>query len=107
MGSFVPLGGFFSTPSEFKKGTDQSTRCDLCNEKYEQEVSITLKGGSNTSVSDQYSESVSSWLQKAEYDTSKGLDMVKVCTMKILTSDYACCTYKHTCSHTVGHATTL
>ena len=86
MGSFVPLGGFFPTPSEFKNllsSTNQSTRCDLCNEKYEQEVSTVLKGGSNTSVADQYSKSLPSWLQMTECDSSKRVDVVKVCTTKI------------------------
>uniref|UniRef100_A0A5B6ZHI0 Clp R domain-containing protein n=1 Tax=Davidia involucrata TaxID=16924 RepID=A0A5B6ZHI0_DAVIN len=81
MGSFVPLGGFFSTPSEFKNvlgSTNQSvTRCDLCNEKYEQEATVVLKGGSTISVSDQYSASLPSWLQMAECDTSKRVDAVK------------------------------
>ncbi|PSS14201.1 Protein SMAX1-LIKE like [Actinidia chinensis var. chinensis] len=80
MGSFVPLGGFFPTPSEFKNllsSTNQSTRCDLCNEKYEQEVSTVLKGGSNTSVADQYSKSLPSWLQMTECDSSKRVDVVK------------------------------
>ncbi|XP_054818690.1 protein SMAX1-LIKE 6-like isoform X2 [Prosopis cineraria] len=47
MGSFVPLGGFFSTPPEFKNPascTNQSlARCHACNEKYEQEVADILK----------------------------------------------------------------
>jgi hypothetical protein len=47
MGSFVPFGGFFSTPSESKSpvsSTNSSfTRCDKCNEKYEQEVADFLK----------------------------------------------------------------
>ncbi|XP_059663846.1 protein SMAX1-LIKE 7-like, partial [Cornus florida] len=81
MGSFVPLGGFFSAPSEstnLSGSTNQSsTRCDLCNEKYEQEVSVVTKGGSTTSVADQYSASLSSWLQMDEADTSKRMDMLK------------------------------
>ncbi|KAA8543727.1 hypothetical protein F0562_022096 [Nyssa sinensis] len=81
MRSFVPLGGFFPTPSELKNllgSKNQSiTRCDLCNEKYEKEASVVLKGGSIISVADQYSASLSSWLQMAEYDTSKRLDTMK------------------------------
>ncbi|CAL5424593.1 unnamed protein product [Camellia sinensis] len=73
MGSFVPLGGFFSTPSDFKNplsSTIQPT-CDPCKGKYEQEVSVLLKGGSTTSVADQYSANLSPWLQMAECDASK------------------------------------
>ncbi|KAL7264293.1 hypothetical protein ACSBR1_002281 [Camellia fascicularis] len=80
MGSFVPLGGFFSTPSEFKNlvsSTSQPTRCDLCNEKYEQEASVILKGGSTTSVADQYSASLSSWLQMTECDANKRVDVIE------------------------------
>ncbi|PSR95058.1 Protein SMAX1-LIKE like [Actinidia chinensis var. chinensis] len=80
MGSFVPLGGFFPTPSEFKNllsSTNQSTLCNFCNEKYDQEVSLLLKGGSNTSVAYQYSASLPSWLRTAECDSSKRVDAVK------------------------------
>ncbi|KAI8016323.1 Protein SMAX1-LIKE 7 [Camellia lanceoleosa] len=80
MGSFVPLGGFFSTPSEFKNlvsSTNQPTRCDLCNEKYEQEASVILKGGSTTSIADQYSASLSSWLQMTECDANKRVDVIE------------------------------
>ncbi|KAA8549415.1 hypothetical protein F0562_001112 [Nyssa sinensis] len=81
MGSFVPLGGFFSSPSEFKNllgSTNQSTtRCGLCNEKYEQEASVVLKGGSTISVADQYSANLPSWLQMAKCDTSKKMDVAK------------------------------
>ncbi|XP_028784579.1 protein SMAX1-LIKE 7 isoform X2 [Neltuma alba] len=47
MGSFVPFGGFFSTPPEFKNpvscANQSSARCQTCNEKYEQEVADVLK----------------------------------------------------------------
>ncbi|KAL6979092.1 hypothetical protein U1Q18_020758 [Sarracenia purpurea var. burkii] len=82
MGSFVPLGGFFPTPSEFKNllsSANQSTRCDPCNEKGTQEFSAILKGGSNTTVANQDSSSLPSWLHTAECDTntSKRVDVVK------------------------------
>ncbi|XP_052202260.1 protein SMAX1-LIKE 6 isoform X2 [Diospyros lotus] len=80
MGSFVPLGGFFSTPTEYKNilsSTSQCTRCDVCNEKYEQEVSAILMGGSTTSVAGQYSAGLSSWLLTNECGTSKRKDVVK------------------------------
>lgn len=73
MGSFVPFGGFFPTPSEFKNLLSSEnksiSRCDLCNEKYDQEASVILKGGSTISVADQHLPSLSSWLQKDETDT--------------------------------------
>lgn len=83
MGSFVPFGGFFPVPSELDNAsskTDQSmTRCDLCNEKYEHEVSVILKGGRTVSVSDQQSAGVASWLQVPETDTTKGNSVIEVC----------------------------
>ncbi|KAL1370112.1 hypothetical protein AAHE18_01G036100 [Arachis hypogaea] len=100
MGSFVPLGGFFSTPSEFRSSSStlinhnnnnspsssssssssspSSTlllsRCDTCNEKYEQEMAELLNkvghgdsGGYPTSLL---------WLQR---DQNKGaMDLVKI-----------------------------
>ncbi|TKY47158.1 Chaperone protein ClpB [Spatholobus suberectus] len=80
MGSFVPLGGFFSTPSEFKNplsctNASSLTRCDTCNEKYEQEVADNLKVGPATSASG-YSTSLP-WLQKVNVDTDRGLDVAK------------------------------
>ncbi|KAK7305404.1 hypothetical protein VNO77_43310 [Canavalia gladiata] len=79
MGSFVPFCGFFSTPSEFKNAlncTNASlTRCDTCNEKYEQEVADILKVGPATSASG-YSTSLP-WLQKVNVDTDRGLDVAK------------------------------
>ncbi|OMO90417.1 ATPase, AAA-2 [Corchorus olitorius] len=81
MGSFVPFGGFFPTPSDLRSplsGRNQSTpRCNLCNEKYEQEVAATLKLGSTVSVADQYSENLPSWLRMAAVDTGKGVDIAK------------------------------
>ncbi|KAK9280167.1 hypothetical protein L1049_013854 [Liquidambar formosana] len=79
MGSFVPFGGFFSTPSDFKIPLSNTniTRCHLCNEKYDQEVSALSKGGSTISVADQYSASLPSWLQMAELDPREGEDVAK------------------------------
>ena len=82
MGSFVPFGGFFPTPSDLRSplsGRNQSIpRCNFCNEKYEQEVASILKVGSTVSVADQYSENLPSWLRMAAVDTSKGTDVAKV-----------------------------
>ncbi|KAL6516443.1 hypothetical protein OROGR_019748 [Orobanche gracilis] len=55
--SFVPLGGFFSMPPE------NESLCNLCNEKYEREVSHVLKGISTKSVSDKESITLFSWMQ--------------------------------------------
>lgn len=82
MGSFIPLGGFFSTASEFvnscRNKNESTARCKLCNEKYEQEVSTTLRGTTG-SVADEHATHLSSWLQKAECGPSKGLVGVEVC----------------------------
>ncbi|XP_061374755.1 protein SMAX1-LIKE 6-like [Gastrolobium bilobum] len=80
MGSFVPFGGFFSTPSELKNPVSCTTnasltRCDTCNEKYEQEVADIQKVGPATLASS-YSASLP-WLQKVNVDTDKGLDVAK------------------------------
>ncbi|KAL3530890.1 hypothetical protein ACH5RR_010212 [Cinchona calisaya] len=75
MGSFVPFGGFFSTPSDFdnswNKKNQSTARCNTCNGKYEQEASVVLKGGSTVSVADQYSANLSPWLQVAECNNNK------------------------------------
>lgn len=58
IGSFVPLGGFFPSPSESSSQlsyTTQSAHCGVCHEKYENEVSATLRGGSGASNSNDYS----------------------------------------------------
>lgn len=82
MGSFVPFGGFFPSTSDFespRRNKNQSTgRCNLCNEKYEQEASIVLKGGPAGSVSDRCSSNISSWLQMAESNKSKRLSTEEV-----------------------------
>ncbi|XAR60740.1 hypothetical protein NMG60_11034227 [Bertholletia excelsa] len=80
MGSFVPLGGFFATPSDFKNMsscTNQSTCCGLLNEKSEQEASVILMGGSSTSVADQHSTSLSPPLEMDDHEASKKLDVAK------------------------------
>ncbi|KAG5238359.1 protein SMAX [Salix suchowensis] len=81
LGSFVPFGGFFSTPSDFKippNSINQSiTRCHLCNAKYEQDVAATLKMGPTISVAEQCSENLPSSRQLAELDMRKAVDMVK------------------------------
>lgn len=76
MGSFVPFGGFFSSTSDFRVPFSNSMnqtlpRCHLCNEKYEQEVTAFAKSGS--SVDDQCSEKLPSWLRNVEPEQDKGL----------------------------------
>ncbi|KAG7573023.1 P-loop containing nucleoside triphosphate hydrolase [Arabidopsis suecica] len=75
MGSFVPFGGFFSSTSDFRVPYSNSMnqtlpRCHLCNEKYEQEVTAFAKSGS--SLDDQCSEKLPSWLRNVEHEQDKG-----------------------------------
>lgn len=89
MESFVPFGGFFSTPSDFKSplnGVYQGvSRCHQCNDKCEQEIAAISKGGS--SIADQYQSSLPSWLQMAEPGMNKGLDLEVSTALKPLNSD--------------------
>ncbi|XP_073024982.1 protein SMAX1-LIKE 6-like [Primulina eburnea] len=78
MGSFIPFGGFFPMPLEREtRGshlTQAESLCNLCDEKYEQEVSV-LKG---TPIdADYHSTTLSSWLPKVECETSKRSDTVE------------------------------
>ncbi|RDX57900.1 Protein SMAX1-LIKE 7, partial [Mucuna pruriens] len=79
MGSFVPFGGFFSTPeirSPVSCTNASFTRCETCNEKCEQEVADILKVGPS-SLASSYS-TASPWLQKVvNVDTCRGLDVAK------------------------------
>ncbi|KAF7833770.1 protein SMAX1-LIKE 7 [Senna tora] len=79
MGSFVPLGGFFSSPSEFKNPLScinpSFTRCHSCNQKYEQEVADILKVGPTTSISG-YS-TILPRSEKSSVNTDQGLDVAK------------------------------
>lgn len=78
MESFVPFGGFFSTPSEpkgsLRSSYQHATRCHLCNERCEQEILAVSKGGFNVSVADQCKSSLPSWLQMTQLGANKGLD---------------------------------
>ncbi|XP_034703651.1 protein SMAX1-LIKE 7-like [Vitis riparia] len=81
MESFVPLGGFFSSPCELKgqlSGSYQFTsRCHQCNEKCEQEVAALSKGGFTASVADQYQPNLPAWLQMAELGKNTAFDVAK------------------------------
>ncbi|XP_074302513.1 protein SMAX1-LIKE 6-like [Silene latifolia] len=74
MGSFVPFGGFFPMPSDFRAPLtavrQPFIRCNACNESYERELRAALNEGSVVLVSgDQYSSMP--WLKRAETDPSK------------------------------------
>ncbi|KAG6478271.1 hypothetical protein ZIOFF_061706 [Zingiber officinale] len=84
MESFVPFGGFFPTACESKDiGSSVSppaSRCELCNDKYEEELSILLKGQSS-SVCEKKKDTLPFWLQKAnttglnnEYNAAQAKD---------------------------------
>ncbi|KAL9388892.1 hypothetical protein Peur_017497 [Populus x canadensis] len=79
MESFVPFGGFFSTPSDLNVPLNRSCqylpRCHLCNEKCEQEILSVSKGGFIGSVADQHQSSLPPWIEMAEIGTNKGLDV--------------------------------
>ncbi|KAL4587757.1 hypothetical protein LXL04_000631 [Taraxacum kok-saghyz] len=73
MGSFVPFGGFFPVENTSRNADQSVSRCEICNEKFEQEVSVVVKGGRSVSVADQQSAvGLSSWLQNPESDANKG-----------------------------------
>lgn len=80
MESFVPLGGFFPTAYE-SKGIFSSVypsvfRYDDCNDKCEQEVSLTL------SVDGQQNANLPFWLHKANMvSLNDGSYAAKVCSL--------------------------
>lgn len=82
LGSFVPFGGFFPAPPEFNNLLESKSqsipRCDMCNEKYEQEVSSVLKGGSTSSVAVQDLPNLSSWLQMDDIEKCKSANPLEV-----------------------------
>ncbi|XP_043713317.1 protein SMAX1-LIKE 6-like [Telopea speciosissima] len=79
--SFVPFDGFFSAPSDPKgplSSTSESvSRCHICNEKYEQELSTILTGGCTVSVGDQCQSSLPAWPHAAELNLNCRLDIAK------------------------------
>nr|XP_011469920.1 PREDICTED: uncharacterized protein LOC105353070 [Fragaria vesca subsp. vesca] len=78
MESFVPLGGFFSAPSDLKLPLSCSNGLfpldHQCSEKDDQEAYAFPKGGFATSVAGQHA-SLPSWMWMAPLGTNKGLDM--------------------------------
>ncbi|XP_057442263.1 protein SMAX1-LIKE 6-like [Lotus japonicus] len=80
MGSFVPFGGFFPTPSEIKSHVSSTNasfaRCDECNGKYELEVANTLNVNP-AALTSSYSTSLP-WLHKGvRVDTCGRLNVAK------------------------------
>ncbi|KAL6126755.1 hypothetical protein ACLB2K_074800 [Fragaria x ananassa] len=79
MESFVPLGGFFSAPSDLKLPLSCSNgfcpRNHQCSEQDDQEAYAFPKGGFTTSVAGQHQASLPSWMWMAPLGTNKGLDM--------------------------------
>ncbi|XP_023532124.1 protein SMAX1-LIKE 6-like [Cucurbita pepo subsp. pepo] len=78
MGSFVPLGGFFSTPSDASiplSGSGQHrSRCLQCDKNCEDEVIAASKGIFTPPLSEQYQSSLPSWMQMTELSNSDGFD---------------------------------
>ncbi|KAJ0983907.1 hypothetical protein J5N97_002263 [Dioscorea zingiberensis] len=72
MESFVPFGGFFPLSYESKSSLSSQyqsiTRCQLCNEMYEQEVAALMKTCS-AQGEEQDKTNLPSWLQSAEPGT--------------------------------------
>ena len=83
MESFVPLGGFFTSPCELKGQLTGSyrftSRCHQCNEKCEKEVAALSKGGFSASVADRYQPNLPSWMLMAELGKNRAFDVAKVC----------------------------
>ncbi|KAK4403395.1 protein SMAX1-LIKE 7 [Sesamum angolense] len=80
MESFVPLGGFFSMPSDTKSSLSSACQyialCHQCNEKYKQEVKELSNGGRCSPVTNQNELSLHSWPQP---NRSNGFATKKVC----------------------------
>ncbi|KAK6929481.1 hypothetical protein RJ641_005686 [Dillenia turbinata] len=81
MESFVPFGGFFSSPSDVNLPLSRShkclPRCQTCNEKCEKELIAVSNGESIASVADQCENSLPSWMQINQIESDKGSDILK------------------------------
>ncbi|KAM6598801.1 hypothetical protein CsatA_018410 [Cannabis sativa] len=79
METFVPLGGFFSAPSDVKFPLSSSFQCLSRSLQHsdnsEHEVSNVSKPGITSSVADQCPSSLPSWLQMAALNSKKELDV--------------------------------
>ncbi|XP_022992920.1 protein SMAX1-LIKE 6-like [Cucurbita maxima] len=78
MGSFVPLGGFFSTPSDasipLSVSCQHPSRCLQCDKNCEDEVIAASKGVFTPPVSEQYQSSLPSWMQMTELGNFDAFD---------------------------------
>lgn len=78
MGSFVPLGGFFSPPSDasipLTTSCQHPSRCNQCDKNCEEEVIAASKGIFVPSLSEQHQSSLPSWMQMAELSNFDGFD---------------------------------
>ncbi|XP_023550080.1 protein SMAX1-LIKE 7-like [Cucurbita pepo subsp. pepo] len=78
MGSFVPLGGFFSTPSDasipLSGSCQHPSRCLQCDKNCEDEVIAASKGVFTPPVSEQYQSSLPSWMQMTELGNFDAFD---------------------------------
>lgn len=83
MESFVPFGGFFPTAYDskgmFSSVYPSGLHYEHCNDKYEQEVSVTLKGHSD-SLDDQQNANLPFWLHEPNtVSLNDGFNIAKVC----------------------------
>ncbi|KAL4032419.1 hypothetical protein IC575_005492 [Cucumis melo] len=78
MGSFVPLGGFFSTPSDatipLNGSYQHPSRCLQCDKSCEEEVIAASKGVFTPPLSEQYQSSLPSWMQMTELSSFDAFD---------------------------------
>ncbi|KAH0462867.1 hypothetical protein IEQ34_010442 [Dendrobium chrysotoxum] len=82
MDSFVPFGGLFPQAFEsigtLNNPSQSMPRCQICNEQYEKEATVFLKGN-DTSLEDPEKTVLPSWLQKADaVGIKEGFDLPKV-----------------------------
>ena len=83
MDSFVPFGGFFSSPSDLKCPLNGSyycvPYCHQCGERCEQKVHNVSKEIFSASAVDPYQSNLPPRLQSAEHGMAKVLN-IKVCS---------------------------
>ncbi|XP_038885978.1 protein SMAX1-LIKE 7-like, partial [Benincasa hispida] len=78
MGSFVPLGGFFSTPDAsipLNGSCQHPSRCLQCDKSCEDEVIAASKGVFTPPLAEQYQSSLSSWMQMTELSNFDAFDV--------------------------------
>ncbi|KAL8192900.1 hypothetical protein R6Q57_027348 [Mikania cordata] len=81
MESFVPLGGFFSLPSDirspFRFSNHFASLCHICDQKFKLEANDISKGGFNGSVSDQHRSALPSWLHSSQICANSEMDVLQ------------------------------